>query len=128
MPKATHHSIGHLARLANLPPSTIRFYDQIGLLRPSRKTSISHRRYNEGHLLALKLISRAKTLGLSLEEIKELVALFGRDPMRQKGVTRAVEILDDHLVHIDKAIKELSVLRKSIREEQERLRGLLRRR
>lgn len=128
MTKATRHSIGRLASLANLPASTIRFYEQVGLLRPSRKTTLSHRRYNDGHLLALKLISRAKTLGMSLEEIKELVALFGRDPMRKEGVARALEILDGHLVHIDKAIKELTVLKKSIREEQGRLRGLLGRR
>ncbi|MEW6442825.1 MAG: MerR family DNA-binding transcriptional regulator [bacterium] len=44
MPKATRHSIGHPANLANLPPSTIRFYEQIGLLSSSRKTPISHRR------------------------------------------------------------------------------------
>jgi DNA-binding transcriptional MerR regulator len=118
-------TIGQLANHVNLNTSTIRYYEELGLISPKRKDSSNHRRYCLKEVVALNLISRAKTLGMSLEEIRELVNLFDVDINDRSGLARAVEILEEHSTEIDRKIKELRVLKKSIKQEQDRLEKVL---
>jgi DNA-binding transcriptional MerR regulator len=118
-------SIGKLSGIVNLNPSTIRYYEELGLINPERKNNASHRRYSKKDIITLNLINRAKSLGMSLDEIKELVDLFGLDARQKEGIERALEILDEHISEIDKKIEELKVLRKSICQEKKRLKDML---
>ena len=120
-----HLSIGELSAMVNLNPSTIRYYEELGLIDTQRRHTSSHRRYGREEIVKLNLINRAKSLGMSLDEIKELIDLFGIDAREKKGIQRALEILDDHMVEIDKKIKELRVLRNSMKQEKQRLQNLL---
>jgi len=120
-----HISIGELSAMVNLNPSTIRYYEELGLIDTRRKHASSHRRYGREEIVKLNLINRAKSLGMSLDEIRELIDLFGIDAREKKGIERALEILDDHMVEIDKKIKELRVLRNSLKQEKRRLQNLL---
>ncbi|MBI2807804.1 MAG: MerR family DNA-binding protein [Planctomycetes bacterium] len=68
-------TIGHLARRAEVGIETVRFYERQGLLElPARKDS-GYRQYDESVVARLRFIKRAKELGFSLKEIKELLAL-----------------------------------------------------
>lgn len=68
-------SIGQLARRAGVGIETVRFYERRGLLEePARKES-GYRQYDEDVVARLRFIKRAKELGFSLKEIKELLAL-----------------------------------------------------
>lgn len=72
------YSISEVAERTGFPATTLRFYEQTGLVRPAR-TPAGYRCYDDGHVELLTFIGRAKGFGLSLEEITELLALLGDD-------------------------------------------------
>ena len=68
-------TIGQVARNAGVGVETVRFYERQGLLQePARKAS-GYRQFTEDVIARLRFIKRAKELGFSLKEIKELLAL-----------------------------------------------------
>jgi MerR family transcriptional regulator, copper efflux regulator len=72
------YSIFQVAERAGFAPTTLRFYEQSGLVRPAR-TPAGYRSYDDTHIESLSFIGRAKRLGLSLDEIAELLALLDDD-------------------------------------------------
>ena len=72
-------SIGELSRRSGCKVQTIRYYEQIGLLPPARRTSGNHRVYDAGQAGRLAFIRNARDLGFSLESVRALLDL-GRDP------------------------------------------------
>src|ERR1044071_6632415 len=69
------YSIGQLAKLANTPVDTLRYYEKQGLIDPPQRGDNHYRYYNEDAVTRLKFIQRAKSVGFSLKEIQELLAL-----------------------------------------------------
>lgn len=65
-------TVGRLARLTQVSPDTIRYYERIGLL-PASRSPAGHRRYSPAAVQRLQLIRGAQTLGLTLTEIGELL-------------------------------------------------------
>jgi len=68
--------VGELAESAGLAPSTVRFYERVGLLSPARRATNGYRVFDESALEELAFIGRAKGIGMSLDEIAELVAAW----------------------------------------------------
>ncbi|MGZ4031344.1 MAG: MerR family transcriptional regulator [Tumebacillaceae bacterium] len=66
--------VGELAKLSGVTVRTLRFYNQIGLFSPSEKTESGHRLYSESDLSRLQQILSLKELGLSLDEVKSVLA------------------------------------------------------
>ncbi|MFH0942440.1 MAG: MerR family transcriptional regulator, partial [Chloroflexota bacterium] len=66
-------TIGELAKELHLNPKTIRYYEEVGLLSKPRRSEAGYRLYSNYEAERLRLVRRAKLLGLSLVEIKELV-------------------------------------------------------
>jgi MerR family transcriptional regulator, copper efflux regulator len=101
-------TIGVVAKRVGVAIDTIRFYEREGLLpEPSRRAS-GYRSYDEGAIAQLRFIRRAKDLGFTLEEIRELLAL-SRD--RRKGVGAVKKRATDRLVALDTRISELQRVR-----------------
>lgn len=69
------YSISQVAQRTGFPASTLRFYEQSGLVRPER-TPAGYRSYDDHHIELLSFIGRAKGFGLSLDEITELLVLL----------------------------------------------------
>ena len=69
--------IGDAARLTGLPPKTIRYYEEVGLVIPTRNRS-GFREYSDENLLDLRLISGARACGFTLRECRELLAAYKR--------------------------------------------------
>ncbi|GAB4108685.1 MAG: helix-turn-helix domain-containing protein [Phycisphaeraceae bacterium] len=67
--------VSELARRAGVNVETVRYYERRGLLRPASRSASGYRRYGEEELQRLRFILRAKTLGFTLREIKELLEL-----------------------------------------------------
>jgi DNA-binding transcriptional MerR regulator len=67
-------SVGALAKAAGLTVRTLHHYDELGLLRPSERTAAGHRRYTEPDLHRLYQIRLLRQLGMSLEEIGDVLA------------------------------------------------------
>lgn len=66
--------IGDLSRRTGFPVKTLRYYDEIGLIRPTKRASAyGHRRYGEDAIDMLALVRSAKLAGLSLDQIKKII-------------------------------------------------------
>ena len=68
-------SIGQLAKRATVPVDTVRYYERSGLLAPAHRNAAGYRHYGDVELRRLRFIRRAKALGFSLEDIRELLNL-----------------------------------------------------
>ncbi|HEX6999627.1 MAG TPA: heavy metal-responsive transcriptional regulator [Gammaproteobacteria bacterium] len=68
-------TIGRLATVAGVNIDTVRYYERSGLLPPPRRRSSGYREYGAADVARLRFIRRAKELGFTLEEIRELLAL-----------------------------------------------------
>jgi len=107
-------NIGQLARQAGVPIDTVRYYERQGLIpEPPRSTS-GYRQYGPGDVTRLEFIRRAKTLGFTLEEIGELMAISGNysndmTEMKQKASTKlqVVEARLEELVRMRDALRGL---------------------
>ena len=80
--------IGEVSKRANVGIETIRYYEREGLLsEPERKPS-GYRQYDEAVIARLQFIRRAKELGFTLGEIRELLGLwFGKCEVRSRAAT-----------------------------------------
>jgi len=89
-------TIGQLARRAEVGVETVRFYEREGLLEEPARRPSGYRQYDEGVVDRLRFIRRAKQLGFTLKEIKELLSLR-LDPETTCGdvKSRAEAKLDD---------------------------------
>ena len=66
---------GQLAQRAQVSLETVRFYEQEGLLPPAPRTTAGYRKFSEATVERLTFVRRAKDLGFSLEEVRELLML-----------------------------------------------------
>ncbi len=104
-------TIGALARAAGVAPETLRHYERLGLLQPAARTASGYRLYTADLLPRLDFIRRAQSLGFSLAEIGELLALHAR-PEADMGAVRA--IAEQRLADIDAKIDDLQRLRRGL--------------
>jgi Zn(II)-responsive transcriptional regulator len=103
--------IGQLAKRSGVPIDTVRHYERIGLLRPAARLASGYRRYGETEQKRLRFIRRAKSLGFTLDEIHELLALgAGRNVQSIRKAASA------RLADIERRIEELSRVRDSLRQ------------
>ena len=72
--------IGQLAQATGVSAKTIRYYEQVGVLPPANRTAAGYRQYAEQGLHRLLFIRRARTLGLSLQNLKSLTAALDDGP------------------------------------------------
>jgi len=112
--------IGELARAARCSVATIRYYEQAGLLPTPARTAGNFRRYEATHGERLRTIRGCRALGLSLDEIRELLAQVD-DAALDCGVIDRV--IDDHLAHVDEQIRALEHLRGHLETLRARCRG-----
>lgn len=75
MKKDHHVTISHLARTADVNVETVRYYERRGLVNQPIKPAQGYRRYPQSTLLRLVFIKRAQSLGFTLDEIAQLLAL-----------------------------------------------------
>ena len=73
---STTFQIAEVAQRSGFTPATLRYYEDIGLLRPAGRTDAGYRLYDETSLERLRFIARAKQLGCSLDEIADLASAW----------------------------------------------------
>ncbi len=66
-------TIGQLAKLTDVPPKTIRYYEEVGILPPPERSESRYRLYSETDVRRLELIRRARALDMTLPEVGELL-------------------------------------------------------
>lgn len=104
-------TIGTLSKKTGTKVQTIRYYEQIGLMKEPERSAGGQRRYVEEDLDRLAFIRHSRQLGFSLEAIRELLGLCD-DPSR--SCAEADVIARRQLAQVEKRIKRLRVLRKEL--------------
>lgn len=107
--------IGELARRAKTSHRTIHYYERLGLISPVAREGASHRLYEEEAYERLEKIAALKRLGLSLEEIQEVIELYFMDAdTHLQGKKKVLDILNNQLQKVDERIDELSTFRSDL--------------
>ncbi|OYD87436.1 heavy metal-responsive transcriptional regulator [Nostoc sp. 'Peltigera membranacea cyanobiont' 213] len=104
--------IGQVTDISGIPIRTIRYYESLGLLKSSRRTEGGFRQFSLDVLTRLAFIKRAQNLGLSLEEIGNILQVYDQG---QAPCGEIKEKLEDKLLHIDRQIDQLLTLRSEIK-------------
>jgi DNA-binding transcriptional MerR regulator len=99
--------ISELADEVGVPVSTVRFYERIGLLGAPERTTGGYRNYDTGSATRLLFVSRARRLGLSCDQIAQLLPVWDGTncSAAQDEVSR---LIDDKQVEIAARIDELT--------------------
>jgi Cu(I)-responsive transcriptional regulator len=107
MPEPTF-TIGGLARETATKAETIRYYERINLLPAPDRTSGNYRVYRAEHLARLSFIRRARDLGFSIEQIREILTLADD---RDRSCAGVDAIARQHLAEVERKISDLNAMR-----------------
>lgn len=106
----SEYKVGEIAEIVGVNVETLRYYEKIKLMpNPKRKEFSSYRIYDDNDLARLKFIKRAKELGFTLKEIKELLDL----KIESTATCGDIKHLAEHkLTDIENRIKDLLKIKK----------------
>lgn len=108
--------IGELARRANCPVETIRYYERERLLPPAARSAGNFRLYGAAHLARLSFIRRCRSLDLTLAEIRTLLHYCDSPAEACHAVN---QVLDAHIDHVTARITELKQLEQQLQRLRE---------
>lgn len=106
--------VGEVARAAGVGVQTLHYYEREGIIPPPSRTASGYRQYDAATIGHIRFVRKAQTLGLSLDEIKEVLALAARGTSPCGRVQSALAV---KLADVDRRLRELQ----SFREELARL-------
>jgi MerR family transcriptional regulator, copper efflux regulator len=112
-------NIKEVAEVSRLPAKTIRFYEDIGLVKPGRATN-GYRRFTERDLHKLAFIGRARSLGFTVEDCRTLLSLYED---RDRASAEVKQIAEDHLSRIEAKVVELEAMKRTLRDLVRSCRG-----
>ena len=92
-------TIGGLARAGEVPTSTVRYYERVGLLRPSARSPSNYRLYSQEDLHRLRFIRAAQAIGFTLDDVKEL--------LRPARCEKVQELIERRLGHVAGRMRDL---------------------
>lgn len=104
-------NIGEAAAASGVSAKMLRYYEDIGLIRPAQRTQSGYRIYGEEDVHTLRFIRRARSLGFSIEETSELLALW-RDKTRASADVKAFAV--KHVRDLEAKIAELEAMRRTL--------------
>lgn len=106
------YKIGEIAKLTNLTTRTIRYYEELGLLGARKNRSLGQlRSFDNDDIERLKKIQMLKDIGLTLEEIGQVIELYFTDGQLLEGKRQVIEILKSHIATVEEKIKELNMFK-----------------
>lgn len=113
-------NISQAAEQAGLPAKTLRYYEDIGLVRPAGRQANGYRDYAERDVHMLRFLARARGLGFSVEDCRALVELYN-DTNRKSADVKAIATA--RIAEIDRKIDELRAMRATLSHLAERCHG-----
>jgi DNA-binding transcriptional MerR regulator len=116
-------TITELSREFDVTPRAIRFYEDVGLLAPTRAGR--QRRYSQRDRTRLKLTLRGKRLGLSLQEILQLVVMYESPDDAAPQLEAFLVVLGEHRRQLEQQREDIDVTLAEIAQHEARCRSLL---
>ena len=120
-------TIGEVSEKTGLPVKRIHYYERRGLVEPASRSEAGYRLYTEEEVAKLEFVKRAKLLGLTLEEIVELVSA-AEGCNEGQILPRIEEVLEEKIAQTEGKIAELSAFREGLlyyRQQANSLKGLM---
>ncbi|MFC2694619.1 MAG: MerR family transcriptional regulator [Lactobacillus sp.] len=112
----SEYTIGDLAKKLNITTRTIRYYDQKGMVKPSRVSESGYRLYSDEQIKQLRLIIFLKELGFSLQDIQKILAYKNSDKLidllledqlkRNKAETQKLEERNKKIIQLQKVLSK----------------------
>lgn len=109
---ANGYRISEVAEMAGITPDAIRYYERLGVLPPAPRTAGGLRTYGDDVLPRVRFIQQAQALGLTLKDVKELVANEGRGGYQR--CRRVRDLLKSRLADVDARLKEMQAFRRTL--------------
>jgi len=104
-------TIGDMAKTTDTKVETIRYYERIGILPIPARTTGNYRAYGSKHLACLSFIRRARHLGFSLAQVRQLLSLSDQ---QDRSCAAVDEIARQHLTEVERKIADLNSLRREL--------------
>ena len=105
-------NIGEAARASGVSAKMIRYYEQIGLIKPASRTMSGYRVYTDNDVHALRFIRRARDLGFTVEQMTELMALWN-DRGRASGDVK--RLAAGHIETLEAKMREIEDMARALR-------------
>ncbi|MFO7770165.1 Cu(I)-responsive transcriptional regulator [Roseovarius gahaiensis] len=103
-------NISDVAKRTGLPAKTIRYYEEINLIRPARDTN-GYRVFKDTDVHKLAFLGRARALGFAIEDCRTLLALYEDETRASADVKRVAQ---DHLTQIEDKLAQLESMRDTL--------------
>ncbi|WP_296944953.1 Cu(I)-responsive transcriptional regulator [uncultured Massilia sp.] len=107
----TQWNIGEAAKASGVTAKMIRHYEAIGLLPPARRTDAGYRLYGGQDVRVLQFIHRSRLLGFSLDQVRDLLALWQDKDRASADVRRLARA---HIDELDRKIAELESMKRTL--------------
>jgi len=114
------YNIGQAAAASRVSAKMIRHYEAVGLLKRPKRTVAGYRLYDHADIHNLRFIRRARDLGFSLAEIRQLLGLWQN---RRRASADVRRIAQDHIAALDSKIDELQGMRRALEHLVHECRG-----
>lgn len=104
--KQDTYSIRQIADMFNVPSSTLRYYEEIGLLENVQRTESSQRIYTQEHIIRLRAINCFKETGLSIAKMQDF---FKYDKNLLENIDNIISLLQNHNLELGEKIERLKM-------------------
>lgn len=116
--KERTYSISELAREFDITTRTIRFYEDKGLLNPGRRGQT--RIYSSGDRVTLKLILRGKRLGLSLDESRDIIAMYKPGESNADQLQKLIDTIRERKAILQQQLQDIEAMMLDLHESEAR--------
>jgi len=113
-------NIGEAARRSGLPAKTLRYYEDIGLIVPSGRKHNGYRDYSDRDVRLLRFVQRARSLGFSVRQCRELLDLY-LDHGRTSADVKRIAL--ERIAEIERKIRELETMKAELAHLAEKCHG-----
>lgn len=111
------YTISQLAHAAEVPTTTIRYYERVDLVQPEDRSAGNYRLYSEESLRKLKFIRAAQGIGFTLDDVRALLAT----PSNTAASCREVQsLIEDRLAEVDQRLKDLRHVQRVLKSSLEK--------